>query len=319
MVFWCSILKDDVNEEIVKECICMNSAEKSGLVIIKLQGGLGNQLFQYAAGYSLAKKTNRKFVMDLSHYEKSGSRSYQLDKLHISATAWDGQVPNKILSRLLTSKLFSLKSVLKIYKEYGHHFDPVVDKISHGQIYLKGFFQSSRYFMNFQNDIRSEFSLKRPLDHFSGLWKNRICNSKNSVAIHIRRGDYITNHTAAAIHGQLTLDYYRRAMDLMSKILDGNPQFYVFSDDTDFAEQSFSGIRNLHVVKNQANRSWEDMFLMASCNNFIIANSSYSWWGAWLNRSKKNVIIAPAQWFSAEKLQRTNTLDIYEDDWIILK
>jgi hypothetical protein len=205
-----------------------------------------------------------------------------------------------------------------IYREPHFHYDPAVLSLMADEILLDGYFQSPRYFDGVEPLLRERFQLKAPLTKRAACWAEKIAASPCSVSLHMRRGDYLTA-VASAVHSALDKSYYDRAVALIHDFVGHEADFFLFSDEPDFIAQAFSGLPRAHVVRSDPSASWEDMFLMARCRHHIIANSSYSWWGAWLNPAKDKRVIAPARWFTPEKLATCNVLDLYPDDWILLK
>jgi hypothetical protein len=180
-------------------------------------------------------------------------------------------------------------------------------------IFIRGFWQSEKYFLEYRNTILQEFSFKSKLSEKNLATKKRI-QSCTSVSIHVRRGDYISNPSANKVHGVLDENYYKRAIDKLD--IDG-ALFVFFSDDANWVKNHLAPIilnsDNFIVVDhNHASESYNDMRLMSLCKHNIIANSSFSWWGAWLNTNPNKIIIAPKNWFSIDK----DTNDLIPKSWI---
>jgi hypothetical protein len=183
---------------------------------------------------------------------------------------------------------------------------------------LDGNFISYRYFSVIENDIRQAFQLKDPLSDLSQIVLNDIKSKSNPVSLHIRRGDYASNPSTFKMHGILSENYYKKACHLVSKITDEEPHFFIFSDDLEFSEKSTDYISHKTIVKTNSESPYEDMYLMSMCQNHIIANSTFSWWGAWLNPREDKIVIAPRQWFSDHDLRRFNLADIFPPGWILM-
>lgn len=300
----------------------------SNAVIVRLIGGIGNQMFQYAAGLALAQQLEKPLLLDTSNFEATGSRPYELDNLKITATpAQESSRPtgehSSFISRFIQlskSKRFYRERIAgdTFYKEPHAHFDPAFRELAGNQIYLRGFFQSARYFEGISDTIRREFQMRDELSELGRKWANTISGAPNSVSLHVRRGDYLSAQ-AAQVYTSLDLSYYRRAIALLKKIVSPDLNVFVFSDDPDFVRTAFAGEDNFHFVEASSDASWEDMFLMAKCQHNVIANSSYSWWGAWMNDNPAKTVIAPACWFTPHVMATRNVVDLYCDDWIILK
>lgn len=295
----------------------------SRAVVVRLVGGLGNQMFQYAAACGLAYEREAHVLMDVSAFESDTLRSYELDRLC---------VPQDIQAagpRLRNGRSLHARVIRRLtrrwpgrdggYREPHFHFDKNFFTLSGDEIRLDGYFQSPLYFAGCEALLRERFRPAEPFGGAAQTWADRIGASRRSVSLHVRRGDYVSNPHAAAVHTALGDGYYRRAIALVRRILGDQVDFFLFSDEPDFVQQAFADLPRAHVVRTDPARSWEDMFLMACCHHHIIANSSYSWWGAWLNGSPEKVVIAPGQWFTREKLATTNVMDLYPEGWIILK
>ena len=273
------------------------------MIIVKLMGGLGNQMFQYAAAKSLALLTQTKLKIDVSFLNDRTPRenfTYRDFKLDIFKLSFQIATSNEI-QRFLT-KPFSNKKIDRIRQKYNPHFIVRENSVNFNtelfnqshNTYLEGYFQSEKYFISFENEIRDDFIFNRPEAQLNLEMVQKIKDS-NSIAIHFRRGDYISNPITNKFHGVCGIDYYKKAVESMnSKITD--PVFFVFSDDIEWVKQNFKA--NGRVIYVDSSSESEDLQLMSICKNHIIANSSYSWWGAWLARRNEQKVIAPKQWFT---------------------
>jgi len=271
------------------------------MIISKLQGGLGNQMFQYAAGFALAKKLKTSLKLDLSYYRqdfiKTGDtkRVYELDCFRLRSS---------IISKL-EGKIYPFLSQHKIlftyYQEQGLKYDQNLLKQT-GNLYLKGFWPSEKYFSWFRNDIKKEFKFKVIIK--SGFAEK--INKSNSVSIHVRRSDYLTNKNANKYHGICSLDYYNSAIKLISsKIKDTH--FFIFSDDLDWCRQNIKAPQ-CTFIETIKGKDWMDMQLMSLCKHNVIANSTFSWWGAWLNESPEKIVIAPEKWFNDSSIDSSDLI-----------
>ena len=290
-------------------------------VVARLNGGLGNQLFQYAAGRSLADKLNLPLKMDLSEFETYKLRGFELDKFNIEAEiAKPSEIsgidthPSKLKkyrNRLAIHFGYSLSSCA--FKEKSFCYDQLFEKISQ-PAYLDGYWQSEKYFKTSDAHLRHEINYKGPLDDKNILILKKI-KIHNSISLHIRRGDYVSNPSAAAVHGVCSLEYYDAAMRFIASHA-GQPHFFVFSDDPQWAKENLKMSYPVHFVEaNGPDRGVEDMWLMKSCNHHIIANSSFSWWAAWLNNKPAKIVVAPRTWFRDPAI---NTQDLIPKQWIRL-
>ncbi|WP_336810476.1 alpha-1,2-fucosyltransferase [Bosea sp. MMO-172] len=281
-------------------------------------------MFQYAAACGLAHEREAHVLMDVSAFESYALRAYELSRLCLpqdihtdsSEHLRNGWALNAPFIRRLMRRGTQREGA---YREPHFHFDKNFFALSGDEITLDGYFQSPLYFTGCEGVLRERFRPAEPLGTAAQGWSDHIGASRRSVSLHVRRGDYVSNPDTAAVHTTLGDGYYRRATELMRRILGEEVDFFLFSDAPDFVEQAFADLPRSRVVRTDPARSWEDMFLMARCHHHIIANSSYSWWGAWLNPSPDKIVIAPGQWFTSEKLATTNVMDLYPEGWIILK
>jgi Glycosyl transferase family 11 len=294
------------------------------MIIVKLMGGLGNQMFQYSFGRRMAEKKGVQLKLDLSLLRDRSPRpdftyrDYELNIFNIKeAIAKEEEIkkytapkPKNLLPRIFykIKKRFSSQDLVK---EKYYHFDNSVFDVSCNS-YLEGYWQSEKYFIDIQEIIREEFQFRDlPIGNIAEL-QNKI-KSLNSVSIHIRRGDYVSNKATNAYHGVCSLEYYHKAITFLLDKLDA-PHFFIFSDEIEWAKENLI-IESPHsfVENDKQVPAYEDMRLMGSCNHHIIANSSFSWWAAWLNDNKNKIVIAPKDWFAdTEK----NTKDLVPESWI---
>ena len=179
---------------------------------------------------------------------------------------------------------------------------------------MDGFWQSDKYFLKYESEIRKDFSFPSFTDRVNINLLSEIINS-NSVSIHIRRGDYIQMNSAIESHPLCSIKYYQSAISKIKEIIE-KPKFYFFSDDIEWVKNQFFSVENaIFVNHNKGKDSYKDMQLMANCKHNIIANSSFSWWGAWLNPNPKKIVIAPKNWFKDTSI---DTSDLIPSTWIRL-
>jgi len=282
---------------------------------IKLLGGLGNQMFQYALGRALTYPSNRALILDISWFSSFSDRIYQLGQFNIAANiAFQEEVgeiggwKNILLSLLKRNQ----NGVFQKIYEKSTSFDSYILSLPDNS-YLIGYWQSEMYFINIENIIRQDFQFTHPP---IGENKRIIPELKgnHSVAIHIRRGDYIANPSTNSTHGVCSLDYYNRAMEYIESYCN-EPHYYIFSDDPKWARQNITSKHNIKIIDWNQDAPYEDLRLMSLCNHHIIANSSFSWWGAWLGKKEGQIVIAPDPWFNDPIY---NTSDIYVRDWVCI-
>jgi hypothetical protein len=291
------------------------------MIIVELSGGLGNQMFQYALARVMSLKNDDEYAFDLSGYtdQKNGDtqRDYELDVFTIEAIECSTHDKIKLgdenpiiqsINRILGTRLNANPSSL--VKEEGHFFHPEVLART-GDLYLRGFWQTEKYFNNYEEAIRQDFTFKKRMSPKSKTILSKIL-VQNSVSVHIRRGDYVSNPVTNKYHGTCSPAYYQKASSVIAKKV-VNPTFYVFSDDPAWCKKNIKlAGKTIFVTHNSGKRSWEDMFLMSRCQHHIIANSSFSWWGAWLNTNPDKIVIAPKKWVGGQ----ISMPDIIPADWI---
>ena len=188
-------------------------------------------------------------------------------------------------------------NLVHFFVEEGHFkFDASFFK-QKSKTHFVGYWQNEHYFVNYRQLLLNEIQVKQSLNAQQTELQETITN-QHSVAIHVRRGDYIQNPTAQQFHGHCTLDYYQRAIQYMEK-RESKIHYYFFSDDPDWVKANFNFVANKTIVTGNLNEPAVDLHLMSCCTHQIIANSSFSWWAAWLNRNPHKIVIAPKKWANA--------------------
>ena len=304
------------------------------MITVSLIGGLGNQMFQYAAGKALAERHGVALALDLSGFENYSLRSFLLDRLLIPETivsspqARSAQKPeaNFVRARwkaridrlLVKAGMPKLTPSLNEYREPHFHYDPAFEVLG-SQTTLFGYFQSERYFSPIAESLRGWLSPREPLGSTASATLTQIESSRLPVSVHVRRGDYL-NPGTAEYHGILGESYYREALARLEVGVGPDAELFVFSDDAAAAEQALNFVpkARLNHVFGDPERPWEDMALMARCRHHVVANSSFSWWGAWLNGSADKIVVAPRAWFAPAQLKKRNTADLYPPDWVLV-
>lgn len=284
-------------------------------------GGLGNQLFQYAAAKTLALKHHTDLKLDVSFLEAAHENAHTKRELELhyfqtsflKATSEDiQQFSKRTFLKRMTNRYFPFHPGNFYYaKEKGFEYDQNF-KLFPKNTYLEGFWQSEKYFNEIRSVLLRELVLKEEASEKINDIVKQILNS-NSVSVHMRRGDYITNKNASEFHGNLSLEYYHEALSFITKKIT-QPLVFVFSDDIEWVKMNFKTKHECVFIDfNTAQSSVWDLYLMSLCKHNIIANSSFSWWGAWLNQHQYKTVIAPKQWFANKSL---NTQDLLPDAWI---
>lgn len=284
------------------------------MIIMRLIGGLGNQMFQYAAGRALALKTGQPLVLDKRHYARAREHGYGLDRFRLADTPIDmADLPPAPRQQPLAHVLWRLlRRRPQLQREAGAAYDHAIATIT-GPAWIEGYFQSERYFADHADTIRAELTLAAPPDAENASWLSEIAAEPRAVSLHVRRGDYVRNAKFTARHGTCSPEYYARALAHVTDALGTEPVIYAFSDEPDWVRDNLALPAEIRVVgHNDAQRNTEDLRLMSACRHHIVANSSFSWWGAWLNPRADKIVAAPARWFADPA--HVNP-DIWPDGW----
>jgi hypothetical protein len=292
------------------------------MVITNTIGGLGNQMFQYAAGRALSLEHGVPLCLDISGFSSYGlHQGFELQHIFNCAagiaTASDkrdilGWQSSRHIRKLLLRKEMALFRRKELVVEPHFNYWPGIKHVSH-DCYLLGYWQSEKYFSESAWQIRIDFTFRQSLERENERLAQQI-NSVNAVSLHVRRGDYAKNPQTAATHGLCTLDYYRHSIRYVAERVH-NPSFFLFSDDMAWVRDNLNiPFPCKYVDCNRGEKSYNDMRLMSMCNHHIIANSSFSWWGAWLNPKLDKIVVAPKNWFS----NQTYVRDLLPQSWVKL-
>lgn len=279
-------------------------------VIVRLMGGLGNQMFQYAAARALSLRLGSELCLDTSEYLPPPTNNtprqlylsaFQITTPHATPEMVRHYKVNKLTERILRKLNIANPPFTQHVYEPSHAYWPKFDQLN-APLYLDGFWQNELYFRAYRTEILQDFTFPA-LPSLSSELKDHISRESTSVCVHVRRGDYITNKEARDFHGICTPEYYKKSITyLMEHTV--SPHFFIFCDEPAWVKKNFNcyganaSIIDLHTEHN----AYHDMHLMTLCKHHIIANSSFSWWGAWLAQSQncRQIVCAPKSWFLAQ-------------------
>jgi hypothetical protein len=297
---------------------------KAKTIRVEMLGGLGNQMFQAAAGIALARRLGAQLELDTSRLRIGGARRFGLDALNVDAYIFTDR--DRPLERIFhktvnqTAKLFGSKSPRRptgwrgpVFTQSNYNYTPDFHQIS-GDCYLRGYFQSPKFFAGAEDAIRAAFALERAISPAAHAQAQAI--GEGSVALHVRRGDYLAHSGANAFHGVMQSAYYERALEVLESKF-ATQKIFIFSDDPDHARAMFSRNPKAHFIRGES--EYDDMYLMSKTRAHIIANSTFSWWSAWLDARPDALVIAPDAWFSGQATATHDTRDIYPPGWIRLQ
>lgn len=291
-----------------------------GMVITHILGGIGNQMFQYAAARALSLSKGQQLYLDVQDFEGYSLHSgFQLNTVFgldaklagpelIRKTL--GFRNQKFIKKLIKRPLFKhLRGCHFIMEPHAHYWPQIED--APDDCYLYGYWQSEKYFEGFEKRIREDFRFQGALDSKNAALKNDI-DKKTAVSVHVRRGDYVSDSTTSQIMHVCGIRYYEDAIRTIAMQVD-SPHFYIFSDDMQWVRENLSLPYSVtYVDQNLGKNSYIDMRLMSACKHNIIANSSFSWWGAWLNPNPTKIVIAPSRWF----INSNNDSDVVPSTWV---
>ncbi len=281
-------------------------------MIVKMMGGLGNQMFQYAYAKALEKR-GHEVKIDISYVEaRKLHGGYQLDKYNVDLTTSTKEEVKQYHLKSLIFKILRKIGVSKIIVEKSLLFDAVYLNVKYDS-YVIGYFQSEKYFKDIRGVLIKQFVIKENISNYTRTAEIKILEAKNSCSIHIRRGDYISKNNIN-IHGFCGLEYYKNAIKyLQDKVVDLN--FFIFSDDIEWVKDNLKIENTTYIDSNKRRDPHEDIYLMGLCDHHIIANSSFSWWGAWLSQNENGITVAPKRWFKDSEREKQSH-NIVSSDWI---
>jgi hypothetical protein len=287
------------------------------MIVVQITGGLGNQMFQYAAGRALSLKNNTDLILDIQHFDDIDEKEDLINRdFELGVFDFDKKVrKNPFLYYLKPNSSLFLNLYYWIKKKvtnFSFFYEGNLEYKNEFQflgknVYLQGYFQSEKYFKDYREELLSDFIFPADLNSENKEVLNLI-NENNAVSIHIRRGDYVNNKLTNTVHGVLPKSYYEQAIEIiLSKVKE--PYFFIFSDDPEWVMENFKLEVPFEIIAhNQGDQSYIDMQLMSCCDHNIIANSSFSWWGAWLNNNPEKIVIGANNWFLDPGKQKNNIM-----------
>jgi hypothetical protein len=286
------------------------------VIVTRNQGGLGNQMFQYAAGLAQAAARQTRLAIDLSRLgvrDGRTPRTYELDRFCIGARPARPEELERLRKRPLAARIASRLDARAAARERHFHFDPAVARLPDDTC-LEGYWQSERYFERCADRVRSEFRFRSQPEGRNAELAREIA-ARAAVSVHVRRGDYASDAAVGGFHGLCPIDYYLRAVGYLAERV-GDPVFIVFSDDPGWARAHLDlGHPAIVVDHNGPHDGPEDLRLMSLCRHHVIANSTFSWWGAWLNPDPAKIVVAPERWFADGA---HDTRDLLPRGWVRL-
>ena len=274
------------------------------MVIAVLAGGLGNQLFQYAFGLRLARQLQTELRLErhllesrtLARLRHFTPRQYELDTFAMpqrAASRYD-------LVRFLSIALLPGQRAVLLRDADPDALKNLADQTQ--DALCLGYWQSEDYFKPAADVLRQQLVFRQRPSHSTLTVGEAIRSCRNATFVHVRRGDYVVNPIANQHHGVCGIDYYHRSIEYLRERV-ADPRFFVFSDDLPWVKRQLGDVLGpaTYVDGNTGPDSWQDMYLMQRCRHAIVANSSFSWWGAWLNPEPNRIVVAPRRWFAADK------------------
>ncbi len=292
------------------------------MIIVDVLGGLGNQMFQYATARAVAERLDQPLLLDVSGFGKYKLHNgFELTRIFSGqkkvASSEDvrrvlGLQALPVVKRLLLRPKLSLLRNEDYIVEPHFQYWSEIKQVSENS-YMTGYWQSEKYFKSIDSIIRNDFTFKLPMSSDNQKIASEM-EQCDSVSLHVRRGDYVSSSNNLSTYSQCSIDYYQKAIKYMAERL-SNLTLFIFSDDIQWVKSNFNiEYPCIYVDHNHGEESYNDLRLMSLCKHNIIANSSFSWWGAWLNQNRGNVVIAPKRWFN----NQTDTQDLIPSKWVVL-
>ena len=282
---------------------------KKKKVIVKLKGGLGNQLFQYAIGKFISLNFEMPLYFDLTSFNSDILRTFSLNVFACEFGIYEPRMKKKRWNDFLKYAFYRTPTIIV---EENFKFDSTVFNRVKSETMLDGYWQSEKYFESIRACILNEITIKSVSESYLSFRK-QIVSANNAIFIHVRRGDYISNPETLKFHGVKELDYYKAALTKVKSSLN-SLSFFIFSDDIEYVKNNFAWIGEYTIIDGNL-KDYEELMLMSECKHAIIANSSFSWWGAWLIKNPNKFVIAPERWFEDEAMHKQSQ-DIIPASWM---
>lgn len=281
-------------------------------IVVALEGGLGNQMFQYAAGRALSLRVGAPLALDLRPLLRQGQRAYGLGAFRLGEATLitEGELPGR--AGKFRRWLRKLTGGGQTFREAGFPYDDTIRQVN-APARLEGYYQSERYFADAAEVIRADFTAPAEESGRLDALAARLLPSGPKLSLHIRRGDY-TNPATMAVHGLMGPDYYDRARRLVAERT-GPSTACVFTDDPAWVRANLELPADSVFISEHTGSAVEDLILMSRCSHHVTANSSFSWWGAWLNPKPDKVVVTPARWF--QPAAGLDTRDLRPEGWLM--
>ena len=273
---------------------------RSPPIIVEMIGGLGNQMFQYAFGRAVAESLDRPLWLDTSGFAEYPLRRFNLPEFVAPHELAPPSMARRLrLQRSRLGRLLPQALRIQEVRERTHAYHQLESLLPSRVVHLSGYWQTERYFVHRRSQLLAEFTPKLAPTGLNAELMSQIRGSE-AISLHVRRGDYVSNPATAAYHGVCGTDYYEAASREIMKGM-ASPQFFIFSDDIEWVRSNLKIDAPCVYIGHNGDRPWEDLRLMSVCRRFVIANSSFSWWGAWLSDSPAKRVIAPKRWFVTDE------------------
>lgn len=284
------------------------------MIIIHVMGGLGNQMFQYSLCQKLLH-LGKEVKLDLGSYGVYQQHNgFEIDKI------FNTRVPTMSASDIERFRVgYGVKMNGVIVRDFIHEkhlFKADKEMFDLDEGYLYGYWASEKYFNDIEEVIKREFTFKNQLDYINRLVKKDMENT-NSVALHIRRGDYLIGQNNDLYINLYNIGYYDKAIEYIKNKID-RPKFFIFSNDPQWVKENLKIDGDVEYIQhNSGVDSYKDMELMSSCKHNIVANSSFSWWAAWLNGNKDKIVVTPKEWVNMSNVDNSE-VELFPEGWKII-